>query len=167
MNVVDCEVGFFCAELKKNDEVAIYIDGACSGNPGPGGWGVVLLSCGKKLSLSGFEKETTNNRMELMAAIEAIKFVKNVKRPIKCSIYTDSSYVKNGITTWIKTWKANNWKSSSGKFVKNQDLWCQLSLVCDALDIEWFWIKGHSDNVYNEAADLLARNAIVSSYMLL
>lgn len=133
----------------------IYADGACSGNPGPGGWGAILIWGDKIKEISGFEKETTNNRMELMAAIEALKQVKNPN--VKIKLYTDSTYVMKGITSWIITWKKNNW--NKGK-VKNVDLWQTLDDISSKFNIEWYWVKGHNGNKYNEIADQLARNAI-------
>ena len=121
--------------------VIIYTDGACSGNPGPGGWGALLECDGKERRLSGGAKETTNNRMELTAAIEGLRALK-----VSCQVkvYTDSKYVQQGITTWLKRWKQKNWKSSSGKVVKNIDLWQDLDLECQRHQVEWHWVKGHA-----------------------
>jgi ribonuclease HI len=132
----------------------IYCDGACSGNPGPGGWGAVLLWDNKMKKISGFEKHTTNNQMELTAAIEALKVV---KRQVKIKIYTDSIYLKKGITEWIKVWAKNNW--NNGK-VKNIAIWQALSKICEQFEIEWHWVKGHNGDIYNEMADKLARQEI-------
>lgn len=137
--------------------VVIYTDGACSGNPGPGGWGVLLEYNGVRKKLSGAFVDTTNNRMELQAAIEGLKAL---KRSSDVALYTDSHYVKNGITNWINSWKAKNWKSASGKPVKNLDLWKELDSLVDKHNIEWHWVKGHSGVEGNEIADALATNAI-------
>ena len=168
-NIVDCEFDNFVQHIEQHqvdiEKISIYTDGACSGNPGPGGWGAVLIFNKIKTTLSGFEQQTTNNRMELMAAIAAINALSCIPKNKTCILYTDSSYVKNGITSWILKWQKNNWKSSSGKAIKNQDLWMQLNSACSLRKIEWIWVKGHADCIYNNAADLLARNAIISSYM--
>ncbi|MDR1390908.1 MAG: ribonuclease HI, partial [Holosporales bacterium] len=123
-NIIDLEFDDFKRSLRDGDCVEAYTDGSCIGNPGPGGWGVVLIIRDKRTGISGFERNTTNNRMELMAAIHAVK---SMSDNINTTIYTDSTYVKNGITIWIDKWKKNNWKSTSGSSVKNQDLWCELS----------------------------------------
>ncbi len=136
----------------------IYCDGACSGNPGPGGWGAVLIWGNNIKEISGYEQSSTNNRMELTAAIEALK---QVSRPVKIKIYTDSIYVMRGITDWILTWKRNNW--NKGK-IKNIDLWQKLDDISAKFDIEWNWVKGHNGNKYNEMADQLARKAIGDKY---
>ena len=136
----------------------IYTDGACSGNPGPGGWGAVIIDKDKnQKNISGKVKDTTNNRMELMAAIMALKKVKSNSEII---IYTDSIYVKNGITSWIKEWKKNGWKNRNKKIVKNKDLWIKLNNLCQTSAITWKWVKGHSSNKYNNLADELATQAI-------
>ena len=136
----------------------IYIDGACSGNPGPGGWGAVIFDQkDNQKNISGSEKDTTNNRMELLAAIMALK---KVKVNSEITIYTDSIYVKNGITEWIVKWKDNGWKNSSKKHVKNKDLWVKLDNLCQKNKITWKWVKGHSTNKYNNLADELATQAI-------
>ena len=132
----------------------IYTDGACSGNPGPGGWGAVMIWNGVTKEISGFEADTTNNRMELKAAIEGIKAV---KRSVPIQIYTDSQYVKRGITEWIKKWQFNNWNNNK---VLNQDLWKELLELSQAYQIEWRWVKGHSTDILNNSADALARMAI-------
>lgn len=160
--IEDLEFSDFIKHLRDNDQIEIYTDGSCIGNPGPGGWAGVFIFRDKRTNISGFEKDTTNNRMELMAAIESVK---HVPQNIKATIYTDSTYLKNGITSWIKTWKMNNWKSSSGKPVKNQDLWIALADAIESKSIEWVWVKGHSDCVNNNNADFVARSAIVTSYM--
>ena len=136
----------------------IYTDGACSGNPGPGGWGAVILEEEKnQKNISGNEKDTTNNRMELMAPIMALK---KINTNSKVVIYTDSKYVKNGITEWIKNWEKNGWKSANKKPVKNKDLWIKLDNLCKDNKIIWKWVKGHSNNKYNNLADELATQAI-------
>jgi len=131
----------------------IYTDGACSGNPGKGGWAAIILDGENQLSISGSENKTTNNRMELMAPIMALKKIK-IKSEI--TIYTDSRYVKDGITEWIKKWKLNNWKSSNKKPVKNKDLWVKLDNSCQKHKITWKWVKAHAGNKYNSLADELA-----------
>ncbi|WP_018180113.1 ribonuclease HI [Jongsikchunia kroppenstedtii] len=134
-------------------EVEIYTDGACLGNPGPGGWGAVLMHPAKETEIYGGEKNTTNNRMELTAAIEALKIL---KRPVPVRIYTDSSYVRNGVTKWVAGWKANGWRTAAKAPVKNQDLWEQLDELAGQHDIDWQWVKGHAGNEGNERADALA-----------
>jgi len=138
---------------KPQEIVTIYTDGACSGNPGPGGWGVLMLCGEHEKELTGGEFQTTNNRMELMAAIEALSAL---KRPCKVRLHTDSTYVKNGITQWITGWKAKGWKNSNKKPVKNVDLWMLLDEAVKRHDIEWLWVKGHSGDPGNERADALA-----------
>ena len=136
----------------------IYTDGACSGNPGPGGWGAVIFDQDKnQKNISGNEKNTTNNRMELMAPIMALK---KIKSKSEVTIFTDSTYVKNGITEWIKKWEKNDWKNANKKPVKNKDLWIKLNDLCKKYKINWKWIKGHSNNEYNDLADDLATRAI-------
>jgi len=136
----------------------IYTDGACSGNPGPGGWGAVILDQDdKQKNISGSEKNTTNNRMELLAAIMSLKKIKTNSEVV---IFTDSTYVKNGITEWMKNWKKNGWKNSSKKPVKNKDLWEKLDKLCEANNVSWKWVKGHSTNEFNNLADELATEAI-------
>ncbi len=136
------------------ESVTIYCDGACSGNPGAGGWGAVLLWRDQKREISGGVEKTTNNRMELMAAIQSLNAL---KKPSYVNIYTDSTYVKNGITTWIHDWKKNGW--NRGK-IKNVDLWVQLDEIVAKHRVAWHWVKGHSGCQYNDAADRLARDAI-------
>ena len=137
---------------------AICTDGACSGNPGPGGWGAVIFDeKNKQYNVSGKVKETTNNRMELMAPIMALKKIKSKSDVV---IFTDSTYVKNGITDWIKKWEKNDWKNSNKKPVKNKDLWIKLNALCQKNNVTWKWVKGHSNNKYNDLADELATNAV-------
>ena len=136
----------------------IYTDGACTGNPGPGGWGAVIFDQDdKQKNISGSEKNTTNNRMELLAAIMSLKKIKSNSEVI---IFTDSTYVKNGITEWMKNWKKNGWKNSNKKPVKNKDLWVKLDKLCEANNVSWKWVKGHSTNEFNNLADELATKAI-------
>jgi len=136
----------------------IYTDGACSGNPGPGGWGAIILNEEKnETNISGKEKSTTNNRMELMAPIMALR---KIKKDSKITIYTDSIYLKNGITTWIKNWEKNGWKNANKKPVKNKDLWVTLNKLSKEHVIDWKWVKAHAGNKYNEIADRLATEAI-------
>ena len=136
----------------------IYTDGACSGNPGPGGWGVVIFDQEKKQqNISGKVKNTTNNRMELMAPIMALK---KIKPKSEVTIFTDSTYVKNGITEWIKKWEKNGWKTASKKPVKNKDLWKKLKDLSSKHSIKWIWVKGHAHNKYNNIVDELAQGAI-------
>ena len=131
----------------------IYTDGACSGNPGKGGWAAIILDEKNQSSISGSESKTTNNRMELMAAIMALKKIKNKSEII---IYTDSRYVKDGITEWIKKWKLNNWKSSNKKPVKNKDLWIKLDNCCKKHNVSWKWVKAHAGSKLNNLVDRLA-----------
>ena len=139
------------------ETVDIYTDGACSGNPGPGGWGAILRWKGTDKELSGSEPETTNNRMELMAAIKALEAL---KRGVRVRLHTDSTYVKDGTTKWIHGWKRNGWKTAAKKPVKNQDLWQRLDEALARHDVAWHWVKGHSGHPENERADELARLAI-------
>lgn len=138
-------------------QVEIWTDGACSGNPGPGGWGALLRFGEKERELAGGETATTNNRMELMAAIEALNAL---KRPCEVTLHTDSRYVMDGITDWIGGWKARGWKTAAKKPVKNADLWQALDAATTPHTINWRWVKGHSGDSGNERADTLARNAI-------
>jgi len=140
--------------------IKIYTDGSCIQNPGNGGWAAIMLINNEKKVISGFKKNTTNNQMELMAAIEALK-----KIPIgeEVQIYTDSKYVKMGITEWIKKWSQNNWKTSSKKKVKNLELWKELSSISKKHKIKWLWIKGHAGDPINEEVDALAKKAAESS----
>ena len=136
----------------------VYTDGACSGNPGPGGWGAVILNKERnEINISGKVKSTTNNRMELMAPIMALR---KIKKASKIIIYTDSIYLKNGITTWIKKWEKNGWMSANKKPVKNKDLWVTLNKLSKEQAIDWKWVKAHAGNKYNEIADMLATKAI-------
>jgi ribonuclease HI len=137
--------------------VQIFTDGACSGNPGPGGWGAVLRSGDSEKELSGGEPETTNNRMELMAAISALEAL---KRPCRVELYTDSNYVKDGITRWIRNWRRNGWRTADRKPVKNADLWQRLDLLMGTHEVDWRWVRGHAGHVENERADQLARDAM-------
>ena len=142
------------------NKVDIYTDGACIGNPGPGGWAFIIkYSNGETKEFSGSEKYTTNNKMELTAAIKAIKYL---KKKIIINIYTDSKYLKDGITIWIKKWKLNGWKTSNKKNVKNSDLWKLLEEKIQDHEIRWMWVKGHDENILNEKADMLAKKAIES-----
>ncbi len=138
--------------------VEIYTDGACKGNPGIGGWGAWLQYNGVEKSISGGEKNTTNNRMEMMAVIRALELL---KRPSHVKIYTDSSYVQKGMTEWIAGWKAKSWRTSAKKPVKNDDLWKMLDALASTHQIEWLWVKGHDGNVGNERADALANEGVV------
>lgn len=138
-------------------DVIIFTDGACSGNPGPGGWGALLKFGRQEKELTGGELETTNNRMELTAAIEALKAL---KRPCHVQFYTDSEYLRKGITEWISTWKRRGWKTAGKKPVKNQDLWRALDAVIQKHQIQWHWVRGHAGQRENERVDKLARRAI-------
>ena len=138
-------------------EVVIYTDGACSGNPGPGGWGVVLRWNGTEKELHGGEAQTTNNRMELMAAIQALEAL---NRPSQVQLHTDSTYLLNGITKWIAGWQSNGWRTSAKKPVKNEDLWRRLIEAKNGHDVNWQWVKGHAGDEGNERADALARRGI-------
>lgn len=138
--------------------IEIFTDGACSGNPGPGGWGVLIIDGDARTEMNGGDSETTNNRMEMRAAIEALKATGDA--PI--ILHTDSQYVKNGINTWIHGWKRNGWKTASRKPVKNKDLWQELDALTEGRDIDWRWIKGHNGHPGNERADELARMGAAS-----
>jgi ribonuclease HI len=140
-----------------SDKVVIYTDGACSGNPGPGGWGAILMFGSARKELSGGEGDTTNNRMELQAACEALEAL---KRPCEVELYTDSAYVKNGITTWITGWKRNGWRTADKKPVKNAELWQRLDEARARHTISWRWVKGHAGHPENERADELAREGM-------
>lgn len=141
----------------KDTTVDIFTDGACSGNPGPGGWGAILRFNGTEKEIWGGERQTTNNRMELTAAIMALEAL---KRPVPVRIHTDSTYVKDGITQWIHGWKARGWKTAAKKPVKNIDLWQRLDAALADHKIEWHWVKGHAGHPENERADELARRGI-------
>ena len=144
-------------------EIKIYTDGACAGNPGPGGWAAIILTDNDKKEIFGGEKLTTNNRMELTATIKALEFCQKYegKQPSlkQIKIYTDSNYVKDGITNWINVWEKNNWKTADKKNVKNIDLWKKLKELTQSNLVEWNWIKGHSEDPMNELADKLAKRA--------
>ncbi|MDT8403414.1 MAG: ribonuclease HI [Sulfuriflexus sp.] len=137
--------------------VEIFTDGACRGNPGPGGWGALLRYAGKEKTLRGGERLTTNNRMELMAAISALE---ELKRPCKVELTTDSKYVMQGITEWLENWKKRNWKTASRQPVKNVDLWQRLDAATQRHEINWHWVRGHNGHPENERADELANEAI-------
>lgn len=141
---------------KTDNKIHIYTDGACLGNPGRGGYGAILIYRHHKKEVSGNEKDTTNNRMELRAVIEGLR---TLKKSSEIIIYTDSKYVMDGITQWIIGWKKNGWRTADRKPVKNSDLWQELDLEVNKHKIEWIWVKGHSGNHYNELVDVLAKNA--------
>ena len=138
--------------------VEAFTDGACRGNPGPGGWGVVLRFGGEVKELSGGEPATTNNRMELKAAIEALAALK--KKPCRVDLYTDSTYVRSGITEWLPAWRARGWRTADKKPVKNQDLWQALAALAEQHDVSWHWVKGHAGHPENERADELANHGL-------
>ena len=137
--------------------VDIHTDGACSGNPGPGGWGAVLSYGGKTREICGGEAETTNNRMEMMAAIQALE---TLKRSVDARLHTDSVYLKDGVTKWMDNWKANGWQTAKKKPVKNKDLWQRLETAIARHHVEWFWVKGHAGDPGNERADALANQGM-------
>ncbi len=139
-------------------KIEIYTDGACRGNPGPGGWGALLVFGDREKELYGAEADTTNNRMELLAAINALEALKHDRYPVVLT--TDSRYVMDGITKWLAGWKKRNWKTASRQAVKNEDLWRRLDKLASRYDIEWRWVKGHSGHVENERVDALANRAI-------
>jgi ribonuclease HI len=141
---------------------AIYTDGGCSGNPGPGGWAYVLVEGTGQLTASGFEAETTNNRMELTAVLKALEYAagRQESKGREITVYTDSQYVKRGITEWIHTWEKNGWKTSNKKPVKNQDLWKSLKSIADTVPVSWEWLKGHAGDPLNELCDALVQKAI-------
>ena len=143
------------------NKITIYTDGACSGNPGKGGWAAVLIYNKKEKYLSGANKFTTNNQMELTATIEALKAI---VKPSNITLYTDSQYVKNGITSWIFNWKKNGWKTANKKPVANKELWIELDKYIALHSVDWFWVKGHSGDHYNEIADELAVKAMNDEY---
>ena len=138
-------------------EVTIYTDGACSGNPGPGGWGAILISGTNEREICGGDLATTNNRMELMAAIQALEAL---KRPCKVELHTDSQYVRTGITEWLPGWKARGWRTAAKAPVKNEDLWKRLDEARRRHDVDWRWVKGHAGHELNERADGLARRGL-------
>ena len=143
--------------MASNDEIIIYTDGGCRGNPGPGGWGAILTAGGSEKELWGGEAQTTNNRMELTAVIRALEAL---KRPVRAEVHTDSQYVHKGISTWIHGWKKNGWKTADKKPVKNADLWQTLDTIARQHDIRWVWVKGHAGHPGNEHADRLANRAM-------
>ena len=143
--------------MTEEKRIAIWTDGACSGNPGPGGWGAVLIAGEHEKDLKGGEADTTNNRMELSAAIAALEAL---KRPSAVDIHTDSQYLRGGITGWLKGWKKNGWKTSDRKPVKNVDLWQRLDALAVQHDINWHWVRGHAGTEENERADELAREGM-------
>jgi len=138
-------------------QVQIFTDGGCHGNPGPGAWAALLVYKGIEKEISGYDPETTNNRMELKAAIEALKAI---KKPVPIQLFTDSTYLKEGITKWIHTWKGNQWRTAAKKDVKNQDLWQELEHLIQKLDVEWCWVKGHSGHPENDRVDALVQKTI-------
>ncbi len=138
-------------------DVEIYTDGACRGNPGPGGWGVLLRSGGRERQIWGGERLTTNNRMEMMAAIQGLTAL---RRPCRVAVYTDSEYLRRGISEWLPQWKSRGWKTSARKPVKNDDLWRQLDDLATRHEIEWHWVKGHAGHPGNERADALANQGV-------
>lgn len=137
--------------------VEVFTDGACLGNPGPGGWGAILRYQTTEKELSGYSPDTTNNRMELTAVVEALRAL---KERCRVTVYTDSRYLRDGITSWIQRWKRNGWKTAAKTAVKNQDLWEALDRICQKHQVEWRWVKGHAGHPENERADELAREAI-------
>ena len=140
-------------------QVVIYTDGACSCNPGPGGWGAILMYKSKRKEISGYNSMTTNNKMELTAVIKALRAARKHK---EIEIHTDSQYVKNGMQSWIKNWKKNNWKTADKKPVKNRELWQELDELASVVKIHWVWVKGHAGEEFNERVDDLARGAAES-----
>jgi ribonuclease HI len=146
--------------MTESNTVDIYTDGACGGNPGPGGWGAILRYNGTEREMSGGTPDTTNNRMELMAAIQALE---TLKRPVIARVHTDSTYVKDGITKWMDQWKARGWRTAAKKPVKNVDLWRRLDEAVAPHDISWHWVRGHSGHPENERADELARQGLAAA----
>jgi ribonuclease HI len=157
--MASAEAGTAAAGQDDAEPVEIHTDGACSGNPGPGGWGAVLSWRGKERLLSGAEPLTTNNRMELMAAIQALEAL---KRPMRVRLFTDSDYLRQGITVWLDGWRRRGWRTAAKQPVKNQDLWERLDAARRRHEVEWHWLKGHAGHAQNERADKLAREAIRS-----
>jgi len=141
----------------EENQVVIYTDGACRGNPGPGGWGALLCAGGKERELCGGERHTTSNRMELSAAIEALRAL---EQPREVQLYTDSQYLRQGMTAWIQGWKRNGWKTASRQPVKNQALWQALDELCEGHRVSWHWVKGHAGIAGNERADMLANRGL-------
>jgi len=146
--------------MNKTEKVQIFTDGACKGNPGPGGWGAILRFQDNEKEINGYEPLTTNNIMELMAVIESLKAI---SKPFQIEITTDSKYVKNGITSWIHNWKKNGWKTAAKKPVKNKELWIELDHLIQKHNVSWKWVKGHSGHIENERADELANDAITNN----
>lgn len=144
-------------KLSMTERIIIYTDGACKGNPGPGGWGVLMQYKGKKKEFFGGEQETTNNRMEQMAAIMALEAL---KKPCSVELHTDSKYLLQGITEWMDNWKKRGWKTAAKQPVKNEDLWRRLDKVIGKHKIKWVWVKGHAGNIGNERADILANKGV-------
>ena len=142
------------------DTIYIYSDGACKGNPGPGGWGALLVSSGHRKEISGGEANTTNNRMEMTAVIRALE---SLKRPSTVEVHTDSQYVQKGVSEWMPGWKRRNWRTADGKPVKNQDLWLQLDALSQLHRIEWKWVRGHAGHPENERADALANQGVLQA----
>ena len=136
--------------------IKIYTDGSCLGNPGNGGWAAIIIEDNKKIQIKGSKKDTTNNQMELLAPIKALK---KIPKGSNVQIFTDSKYVKSGITEWIHNWKKNGWKTANKQPVKNKDLWTELDLLTDEFKIKWIWVKGHSTDSLNNEVDLIAREA--------
>lgn len=149
-------------EHQMSERITIYTDGGCHGNPGPGGWGCILIDGDRRIELKGFDGDTTNNRMELTAVITALETVSKDPalkgRPVE--LHTDSQYVKDGITSWIHNWLKKGWKTAAGKPVKNREYWIRLKELDDALDVTWKWVRGHDGNELNEACDTLVQEAI-------
>ncbi len=148
------------APESRDNVVRVYTDGACKGNPGPGGWAALLIYRGKKKIISGGCPITTNNRMEMSAAVKALE---TLRRPCLVEIFCDSQYLMKGITLWLKNWKKNGWRTSDNKPVKNEDLWRSLDQACSRHQVSWTWVKGHSGNPENETVDGLARKAIAKA----
>ena len=146
--------------MNKTEKVQIFTDGACKGNPGPGGWGAILRFQDNEKEINGYKPLTTNNIMELMAVIESLKAI---SKPFEIVITTDSKYVKNGITSWIHNWKKNGWKTAAKKPVKNKELWIELDYLIQKHTVSWKWVKGHSGHIENERADELANEAITNN----
>ena len=146
--------------MNKTEKVQIFTDGACKGNPGPGGWGAILRFQDNEKEINGYKPLTTNNIMELMAVIESLKAI---SKPFEIVITTDSQYVKNGITSWIHNWKKNGWKTAAKKPVKNKELWTELDHLIQKHNVSWKWVKGHSGHIENERADELANEAITNN----